>query len=158
MKRTQEGAENVPTICEPSKPRIREDVGNAKDNGCDRGSEGVGREGTESQQDNPNRNLCQLRQMRYGCGRHRASEYKDCGPVGTKCDTQCTTGISVRQSEDVADRHPTSTRRGNQATRCRKCLAIIQRYARVELGLTPNVGRVANGERPKDPMMDNVKD
>ena len=48
---SQEGQKTSQQFAGTSKPRIREDVGNAKDNGCDGGSEGVGREGTESQQD-----------------------------------------------------------------------------------------------------------
>ena len=91
-------------------------VGHTEDNGCDRGTEATGREGTESQQDESQLEIwSELSRPSHVAdtsskdSAHVADttslEYKDCGPVGPEQESHshARQEVPVCSGEDVAD-------------------------------------------------------
>ena len=123
-------------------------VGYTEDNGCDRGSEGVGREGTESQQDES-----QLAIWSQLSG--PSADVADTESVGVQGlrtsgeqepHTHAGQEVSVRSSEDVADTVSQRTQGG--ATRRQDAENAWQSSRGTpewDWDAEPNVGRVANG-------------
>ena len=145
---TQEGQKTSQQFAGTSKPRIREDVGNAKDNGCDRGSEGVGREGTESQQDESQLEIwSQLSGPSTDVADTKSVGVQGLRPSGEQePHTYARREVSVRGSEDVAD--TVSQRAQGGATRRQDAENAWQSSRGTpewNWDAEPNVGRVANG-------------
>ena len=145
---SQEGQKTSQQFAGTSKPRIREDVGNAKDNGCDGRSEGVGREGTESQQDE---SQLEIWSQLSGPG----SDVADTESVGVQglrpsgeqeSHAYARQEVSVRSSEDVAD---TVSQRAQGGTAGRQDAENAWESSRGapewDWDAEPDVGRVANG-------------
>jgi len=123
-------------------------VGYTEDNGCDRGSEGVGREGTESQQDESQLEIwSQLSGPSTDVADTTSVGVQGLRPSGEQeSHTYAGQEVSVRSSEDVAD--TVSQRAQGGATRRQDAENAWQSSRGTpewNWDAEPNVGRVANG-------------
>ena len=123
-------------------------VGYTEDHGCDRGSEGVGREGTESQQDESQLEIwSQLSGPSTDVADTESVGVQGLRPSGEQeSHTYAGQEVSVRSSEDVAD--TVSQRAQGGATRRQDAENAWQSSRGTpewNWDAEPNVGRVANG-------------
>ena len=136
-------------------------VGYTEDNGCDRGSEGVGREGTESQQDE---SQLEIWSQLSGPGSDVAntssarSQARSAYRVGDDDDTcrdsqEPASAGSKRGGADVADTESVRVQglrsSGEQEShayaRQEVSVRSSKRFSETDWDVEPNVGRVANG-------------